>query len=63
MRFGFKASKNLAKYEVLLVGLKLSIEMQVRKLVVNSNSQSVVSQVDGNFVARDKSALDISKRL
>lgn len=43
VRFSFKASNNVA-YEVLIAGLKLSKEMKVKKLVVNSNLQLVVSQ-------------------
>lgn len=54
MQFGFKATSNLAKYEAFLVGLRLAKEMQVKMLFINSNSQLIVSQINGNFTARDK---------
>lgn len=43
IRFDFKALNNVGEYEVLLVGLRLAKEMQVKKLLVNSDSQLVVS--------------------
>lgn len=53
-RFGFKATNNATKYEALLAGLRLAKEMQVRRLRINSDSQLVVSQVNGSFSAKDK---------
>lgn len=38
----------------MLVGLRLSKEMQIKKLVVSCGSQLVVSQIRGDFIARDK---------
>lgn len=38
VRFGFKTSDNIDKYKALLAGLGISKEMQVKRLVVNSNS-------------------------
>lgn len=54
IRLGFKASNNVAEYEALLAGLRLAKELQVRRLIISSDSQLVVHQVNGNFVARDK---------
>lgn len=54
IRFGFQASNNATKYETLLAGLKLSMKMQVKRLLISCNSQVVVSQVKGDFAARDK---------
>lgn len=54
IRFDFQASNNAAKYETLLAGLKLSMKMQVKRLLISCNSQLVVSQVKGDFAARDK---------
>ena len=53
LRFTFKASNNEAEYEALLVGLRLAKELQVDSLMVYSDSKLVVSQVSGEFQARD----------
>lgn len=52
--FRFKASNNITEYEALFTKLKLAKEMQVKRLVNSSYSQLVVSQVNGNFTARDR---------
>lgn len=49
VRFGFKATNNVTEYKALLAGLRFAKEMQVRKLLINSDFQLVVSQVNGNF--------------
>ncbi|XP_022856263.1 uncharacterized protein LOC111377401 [Olea europaea var. sylvestris] len=54
VRFGFKATNNVAEYEALLAGLRLAREMQVKRLLISSDSQLVVSQVNSNFLAKDK---------
>ncbi|XP_022862336.1 uncharacterized protein LOC111382551 [Olea europaea var. sylvestris] len=51
------ASNNAAEYEALLAGLRLAKEMQVRKLLANSDSQLVVNQVNGDFAAKDDNML------
>lgn len=55
MRFNFKATNNVAEYEALFVDFRLAKEMQVKRLVINSDSQLVVSQVYGSFSIKDKS--------
>lgn len=55
VRFCFKPSNNRVEYEALLAGLRLSKEKKLMKLVVNGKSQLMVSQVNGNFTAKDKS--------
>ncbi|XP_022849846.1 uncharacterized protein LOC111371929 [Olea europaea var. sylvestris] len=54
VRFGFKATNNVAKYEALLAGLRLAKEMKAKRLLINSDSQLIVSQVNGNFSVKDK---------
>ncbi|XP_022881077.1 uncharacterized protein LOC111398398 [Olea europaea var. sylvestris] len=54
VRFRFKLTNNVAEYEALLAGLRLAKDMQVKRLLINSNSQLVVSPVNGNFSAKDK---------
>lgn len=56
IKFRFKATNNIAEYEVLLASLRRAKEMQVRKLLINSDSELIiVSQVNCNFTAQDKS--------
>lgn len=58
-----KVSNNAIEYEALLIVFRLSKEMQVKKLVVNSDSQLVVSQVNDNFTTRDKSVSAYLKKV
>ncbi|XP_022859516.1 uncharacterized protein LOC111380239 [Olea europaea var. sylvestris] len=53
VRFGFRASNNVAEYEALLAGLRLAKEIHVKKLLASSDSQLVVNQVNGDFAAKD----------
>lgn len=45
VRFGFKATNNVVEYEVLLVGLRLAREMQVKRLHTNCDSQLVSAKL------------------
>lgn len=49
LRFGFKASNNEAEYEVLLVGLRLTKEMGVKKLEIFNDSKLIVNQVISEY--------------
>ena len=51
LRFSFKASSNKAKYEALIVALKLPREMKVESLEIYSDSQLVVCQVTDEYQA------------
>ncbi|XP_038972181.1 uncharacterized protein LOC120104693 [Phoenix dactylifera] len=55
LRLEFSASNNEAEYEALIAGLKLAKELKVEDLKVYSDSQLVVSQVLGNFEAKEPS--------
>ena len=50
-RLRFKASNNEAEYEALLAGLRTVLNMGARDVEIYSDSQLVVSQVQGNFKA------------
>ncbi|XP_074342527.1 uncharacterized protein LOC141680115 [Apium graveolens] len=50
--FKFHAINNDVKYEALINGLKISLEMGVLNLVAKSDSKLVVNQVNGRFQAR-----------
>ncbi|XP_022848768.1 uncharacterized protein LOC111371087 [Olea europaea var. sylvestris] len=54
VKFRFKATNNAAEYHALFAGLRLAKKMQIKRLRINSDSQLVVSQVNGSFLARDK---------
>ncbi|KAL0289363.1 UNVERIFIED_CONTAM: hypothetical protein Sangu_2617700 [Sesamum angustifolium] len=55
--FDFKASNNEAKYEALLIGMKMAHEARARHLVAYSDSQLVVKQVEGIYEAKEESMI------
>ncbi|XP_074342448.1 uncharacterized protein LOC141680010 [Apium graveolens] len=50
--FKFNATNNDAEYEALINGLKLALEVGAVNLIVQSDSELVVNQVNGGFQAR-----------
>ncbi|XP_075650149.1 uncharacterized protein LOC142620709 [Castanea sativa] len=52
-RLGFRASNNEAEYEALLAGLRVVMDLGAKEVEVYSDSLLVVSQVQGNFEAKD----------
>ncbi|XP_077215595.1 uncharacterized protein LOC143850216 [Tasmannia lanceolata] len=50
----FKASNNKAEYEALIAGIALATELQVVRIRVHSDSQLVVSQVNGFSEAKEE---------
>jgi ribonuclease HI len=53
MRLHFPASNNMAEYEALLCGLKIAIEIGVKRLDVWGDSQLVIDQVMKNASCHD----------
>ena len=53
LKFEFKASNNQAEYEAIIHGLRLVQDLQVKDLIVKSDSQLVVSQINGDYQAKD----------
>ncbi|RDX76921.1 hypothetical protein CR513_43033, partial [Mucuna pruriens] len=49
LHFDFKASNNQVEYEALLVGMKLALEVEAKKLVAKSDSKLVTGQVNGEY--------------
>jgi hypothetical protein len=49
----FPASNNMAEYEALLCGLKIAIEIGIKRLDVRGNSQLVIDQVMKNASCHD----------
>ncbi|RVW98132.1 hypothetical protein CK203_031851 [Vitis vinifera] len=50
---GFSALNNEAEYEALSLGIELVLVLSTRRLEVGSDSQLVVSQIQGQYEARD----------
>src|SRR5579862_4832631 len=53
LRFDFKATNNVAEYEVLATRLKTILNMGAEYVTVYSDSQLVVNQVNEDYRARD----------
>jgi ribonuclease HI len=54
IRLHFPASNNVAKYEALVNGLRIAIELGVRRLDARGDSQLVIDQVMKNSHCRDR---------
>ena len=52
LRLEFSSSNNEAEYEALLAGLWLAKEMRTEQLIIYSDSQLVVNQVNGDYQAK-----------
>ncbi|KAL5547002.1 hypothetical protein UlMin_006689 [Ulmus minor] len=52
LRFRFKATNNQAKYEALLAGLRLAKEVSAHHLLIYSDSQLIVNQVNSEYQAK-----------
>ncbi|KAL0342587.1 UNVERIFIED_CONTAM: hypothetical protein Scaly_1921300 [Sesamum calycinum] len=53
VKFGFKASNNEVVYETLVIGMRITHEVGARHLIVYSNSQLIVKQVEGTYEAKE----------
>ncbi|XP_021858914.2 uncharacterized protein [Spinacia oleracea] len=53
MRFNFQASNNEAEYEALICGIQMSKAAGAEEILVLSDSQVIVSQVKGEYEAKD----------
>ncbi|KAL5563381.1 hypothetical protein UlMin_033128 [Ulmus minor] len=52
LRFRFKATNNQAEYEALLAGLRLAKEVSAHHLLIYSDSQLIVNQVNSEYQAK-----------
>ena len=52
LRFRFKTTNNQAEYEALLAGLRLAKEVSARHLLIYSDSQLIVNQVNSEYQAK-----------
>ena len=53
VRLGFSASNNESKYEAMIAGLKLALAVGANSLLIRSDSQLVVGQVNAEFESRE----------
>ena len=53
IQLGFNTSNNELKYEVILIGIELAAAISTDKLIIRSNSQLVVGQVNSEYESRD----------
>jgi hypothetical protein len=54
LRLHFPASNNVAEYEALVNGLRITVELGVRRLDARGDSQLVIDQVMKNSHCRDR---------
>ncbi|GKA77450.1 reverse transcriptase domain-containing protein, partial [Tanacetum coccineum] len=52
LRFRFETTNNEAEYEALLVGLRISQEMEITSLAIFVDSQLLVNQIKGTYEAK-----------
>ena len=53
IRLGFSASNNESEYEAMIAGLELALTVGTNSLLIRSNSQLVVGQVNAEFESRE----------
>ena len=53
LRFDFRATNNVAEYEALTTGIKLALNMGAEHVIIYSDSQLIVNQVNQEYQARD----------
>jgi len=49
IRFGFDTSNNQAEYEALIAGLRLARDLGVKNLKIQTGSQLVAGQMNGDY--------------
>ena len=52
--FGFPASNNEAEYEAIKAGIDFATSVSSEKIIIRSDSQLVVGQVNGEYEIRDE---------
>ncbi|XP_073119546.1 uncharacterized protein [Henckelia pumila] len=58
VKFLFPATNNEAEYEAFIMGIKLAMSVGEKKLTIHSESQLIVSQVNGNYEAKEDKMLE-----
>lgn len=63
LRFGYQASNNEAKYEVLLAGLRWAKEMGPEKLEIYSDSQLIVNQAKSEYQVKKAKMMEYLRKV
>ncbi|KAL0402048.1 UNVERIFIED_CONTAM: hypothetical protein Slati_4234700 [Sesamum latifolium] len=63
IKFGFEASNNEAKYEALVIGMRMAHETGAKHLLAYSDSQLVVKQVEGTYEAKEESMIQYLQQI
>nr|GEU76882.1 reverse transcriptase domain-containing protein [Tanacetum cinerariifolium] len=63
LRFEFETTNNEAEYEALLAGLQIAQEMEIAKVATPLNSQLLVNQIKGTFIAKHTSVKDYLQKV
>ncbi|XP_073121874.1 uncharacterized protein [Henckelia pumila] len=53
IKFIFPATNNEAEYEAFIMGIKLALSVGAKIMTIHSESQLIVSQVNGNYEAKE----------
>nr|GEY48723.1 reverse transcriptase domain-containing protein [Tanacetum cinerariifolium] len=62
LRFKFDASNNKAKYEALMVGLRIANQMDVKNLASKVDSRLVANQINGSYIAKEKNMIQYPEK-
>lgn len=52
-RLNFKCTNNMAKYEALILGLKLVRNLGVKRVSIMGNSELIIKQIDVVYMTKD----------
>ncbi|KAL0405861.1 UNVERIFIED_CONTAM: hypothetical protein Slati_3900000 [Sesamum latifolium] len=63
IKFCFKASNNEAKYEDLVIDMRMAHEAGARHLLAYSDSQLIVKQVEGTYEAKEESMIQYLQQI
>ncbi|KAL0446048.1 UNVERIFIED_CONTAM: hypothetical protein Slati_1732700 [Sesamum latifolium] len=63
VKFKFKASNNEAEYEDLVLGMRTTQDVGVPHLIVYSDSQLIVKQVNGEYEAKEESMVQYLQQI
>ncbi|XP_073125146.1 uncharacterized protein [Henckelia pumila] len=58
IKFLFPATNNEAEYEAFIMGIKLALSVGAKILTIHNDSQLIVSQVNGNYEAKEDKMLE-----